>query len=156
VQLLRGITGIEGRKDPLPPRRSDLKAFRSHCHQVAREVGAKVLHIQEPFEGGRVCNYAMACLGFSDSTVAVLLNAAHPLVAFAKVPADGQVTFEYVDCPKLAVAFREQGEYTVASSEELNQPLLSDMCGDHTPTELRRVRYFRPARVGDVIFNFWD
>jgi hypothetical protein len=86
----------------------------------------------------------------------VLLNAAHPLVAFAKVPADGQGTFEYVDCLKLAVAFREQGEYTVASSEELNQPLLSDMCGDLTPTELRRVRYFRPARVGDVIFNFWD
>jgi hypothetical protein len=157
MELRRGITGIQGRKDPPPePPLSNLKAFRSHCHAAAREVGARLGAVQGRSEALGACNYAIARFEFSDSTIAVLLNAVHPILAFARWPAEGQVAIEFVDCPKLAEVFQTLGGYETAASEELNQPLVRKMCKHLTPTEQRRVRYFRPRRVGDVIFNYWD
>ena len=69
---------------------------------------------------------------------------------------EGQITFEYIDCPQLASAFLEVGEYTIATSEELNRPLVREVCKNLSAWERERVRYYRPRRVGDVIFNYWD
>jgi len=157
MELQLGITGIYGRKEPapeLPP--TNLNAFHSHCHHAARVTGAKVQAIRDPYEGGIPSNYAIAYLRCSDTEVAVLINSTRPIIAFAKCPAEGQITFDYIDCPELAAAFLEVGEYSIATSEELNRPLLRAMCKNLAPAELKRVRYFRPARVGDVIFNYWD
>ena len=157
MELQRGITGIHGRNDPpTEPQFSDVRAFRSHCHLAARKVGARLRTIQGYTEAARVCNYAIARFEFPDSTVAVLLNAVHSVVAFAKWPAEGQGAFEYIDHPRLADAFQALGDYVIAPSEELNRPLVREMCKDLAPTEKKRVRYFRPSRVGDVIFNYWD
>lgn len=157
MELQRGVTGIQGRNEPSPlPPTSDLKAFRSHCYLAARTVGSNLGGIEDPYEAGRICNYAIARFEFSDAAVAVLLNVAYPILAFAKCPKEGQIVFEYIDSPKLAEVFRTLGEYSVATSEELNRPLVRGMCNDLAPWEQKRVRYFRPKRVGDVIFNYWD
>ena len=156
MELKVGITGIQGRNDPAPePPLTNLEAFHSHCHHAAHLTGAKVQAIRDPYVDGP-SNYAIARIQFSDNVVAVLVNAIRPIIAFAKCAAEGQVTLEYIDCPKLADAFLEVGEYTIATSEELNRPLIREMCQNLAPAELKRVRYFRPARVGDVIFNYWD
>jgi hypothetical protein len=134
MDLQLGITGIQGRKDPLPkPPFTDLNAFRSHCHLAARAVGANLGCIEDPYEANKQCNYAMARFEFSDTPLAVLLNVVHPIVAFAKWPGEGQLIFEYIDCPRLAEEFRIFGQYTVATSEDLNRPLLRDMCKDLSP-----------------------
>ena len=158
MELPLGITGQQGRKDPVPePPFTDLKAFRSHCHHAARVNGATVQTIRDPYEGGSLSNYAVARIQFSDNVVLVLVNQVRPIIAFAKSPSvEWQITFEYIDCPKLADAFLEVGEYTIAPGEVLNRPLLREMCENLAPREKQRVRYYRPARVGDVIFNYWD
>ena len=119
-------------------------------------AGAKVQAIRDPYEGGSPSNYSMANIQFSETVVAVLVNQIRPIIAFAKCPVEGQITFEYVDCPKLADAFLEVGEYTIATSEELSRPLLREMCVNLSPWEREKVRYYRPRRVGDVIFNYWE
>jgi hypothetical protein len=119
-------------------------------------TGAHVQTIRNPYEGGNPSNYAMASIQFSDTGVAVLVNQIRPVLAFAKYPHEGQIIFEYIDCPKLADAFLGIGEYTIATSEDLSRPLLREMCTDLSPWEREQVRYYRPQRVGDVIFNFWD
>jgi hypothetical protein len=151
MELQLGITGIQGHKDPAPePPFTNLKAFHSHCHHAARESGATVQAIRDPFEAGP-SNYAMARIQFSDCVVAVFVNSVRPIIAFAKNPVEGQITFEYIDYPKLASVFLAFGEYTIATSDELNTPLLRAMCKNLAPAEQKRVRYFRPRRVGDVI-----
>jgi hypothetical protein len=155
--LQRGITGIRGRKDPpTEPPFSDLVAFRSHCHIVAREVGAKLLTVQDRREAVGACNYAIARFEFSDSEFVVLLNAIHPILAIAKWPAENEIVFEYINCPKLTEAFTKLGVYLFATCDELNQPLVREMYKDLTPTKHECIRYFRPRRIGDVIFNYWD
>jgi hypothetical protein len=157
MQLLRGITGIYGPNDdpPVVPT-TDLKAFRSHCYLAARAAEAKVQAIEDRYDGIGICNFAVAYFEFSDTVVALMLNVVYPVIAFAKCPVEGQIIFEYVDCPKLADEFRSLGEYTIATSAELNQNLVRELWKDLAPVEAKRVRYFRPARVGDVIFNYWD
>src|SRR4051812_9721155 len=112
MELQLGITGIQGRKDQAPePPVTNLMAFHSHCLHAARVTGAKVQAIRDPYEGGIPSNYAIARLQFSDTEVAVLINSTRPIVAFAKCPAEGQTTFEFIDFPKLAAAFIQFGEY---------------------------------------------
>jgi hypothetical protein len=119
-------------------------------------VGAKVQGIKDRYDGFGICNFAVANFELSDAALALLLNVIHPIVAFAKPPIEGQVIFDYVDCPKLAEAFRSFGPYSIANSAELSQQLVHDMCKDLAPAEIKSVRYFRPSRVGEVIFNYWD
>jgi hypothetical protein len=157
MELQLGITSQKSRKGPVAePPFTDSKAFHSHCYHAARVTGANVQAIRDPFEGGIPSNYAIAHIQFSDTAVAVLVNQIRPIIGFAKCPVEGQITFEYIDCPKLADAFLEVGEYAIATSEELNRPLLREMCVNLSPWEREKVRYYRPARVGDVIFNYWD
>jgi hypothetical protein len=156
MELQLGITGIQAHKDAVPePPFSDLTAFHSHCHHAARRIGGKVQAIRDPCEGG-ASNFAMAHIQFSDCVVAVLLNSVRPILAFAKCPAEGQIVFEYIDHPRLAEAFLALSEYTIAAKAEMDMPLVQAMCKKLAPSEQKRVRYFRPARLGDVIFNHWD
>jgi hypothetical protein len=148
MELRQGITGFD-----FPNELCDLRAFRTCCHVAARTAGARLLEIKEPSIG---CNYALARFVFSDSAVVALLNEVYPVLAFANCPLEWEVLFAYVDSPNLAEVFATYGQYTVVSSEELNCALTLDMCKDLSPSELKRVRYFRPQRVGDVIFNYWD
>lgn len=157
MKLELGITSDKCRKGPVAePPYTDLQAFHSHCYHAARVTGAKVQAIRDPHEGGSPSNYSMAHFQFSDTVVAVLVNRIRPIIAFAKWPVGGQIIFEYIDCPILADAFLSVGEYTIATSEELDRPLLREMCSELSPWEQEQVRYFRPRRVGEVIFNYWD
>jgi hypothetical protein len=153
MELKCGVTGFEGREGPFAsPPFSDWKTFHSHCYAAARIVCAKVHSIEDPFEGGKVCNYLLARFDFSDCSVTALLNRVYPILGFAKFPAE----VGFIDCPKLAEAFASLGDYTVASGEELNRPLLRELCKDLAPRELKQIQYFRPRTIGDVIFNYWD
>ena len=91
------------KEEPRVVRTTDLKAFRSHCHLAARVAGAKEKAIKDLHDGFGVCSFAVASFEFSDGQhVALLLNVVYPVIAFAKCPVEGQIIFEYVDCPKLA------------------------------------------------------
>jgi hypothetical protein len=158
MDLQPGVTGIQDAREgpfsrqPVP----DLRCFRSNCYEAARLAGATVLTVEDPSDFGLLRSYLTAHFKFSDRVVMATLNRYYPILAFAEASAERQVVLEYVDCPKLAEAFKALGPYTVATREELRQPLTRERCKDLTPTEQACVRYFRPARVGDVIFNYWD
>lgn len=70
-------------------------------------------------------------------------------------PADGQVDLDFVDCPELGAAFERLG-YTVMPAAELARPLTQESLQGLASHELNQVRYFRPRRVGGVIYNLWD
>ncbi len=67
----------------------------------------------------------------------------------------GQVVLDFADCPELGIAFEQFG-YKVLPAVELARPLTHEMWQGLAPHERKDVRYFRPERVGDVIYNYWD
>ncbi len=151
--LPRGVTGIESRKEGSPSV-TDYHAFRGHCYAASSEGGWAVREVLAPRQS-MACNYALAVLASGDATLAVALNGVFPLLAFATPPSGGQITLDFADCPALRAAFEQFG-YTVLPAAELDRPLTREMWQGLAEHEQKQVRYFRPGRVGDVIYNYWD
>jgi hypothetical protein len=147
------VTGIESRKEGSPSF-TDYQAFRGHCYAAAREAGWSVREVLAPRQA-MACNHALAVLASHDSTIAVALNGVFPLLSFATPPRDGQLGLDFADCPVLGAAFEQLG-YTVLPAAELALPLTREMWQGLAPHEQKYVRYFRPRRVGDVIYNYWE
>ncbi|OWK45481.1 hypothetical protein [Fimbriiglobus ruber] len=151
--LSRGVTGIESRKDGSPSL-SDYQAFRGHCYITAREAGWSVREVLAPRQA-IACNYALAVFASRESAITAVLNGVFPLLAFADPPTEGQLDLDFVDCAALGSAFEQLG-YTVLPAAELSRLLKREMWQGLAPHEQKQVRYFRPRRVGDVIYNYWD
>lgn len=153
MKLQRGITGFRHVGDePLPE--IDLRAFRTVFHEVACKVAATVVH--NPRRNPNVeCNFVDALLKTDEDEIVVLLNCVHPLVALtAKFAGGGPIEFR--DVPALTAAFSDYPEYTVLSTEVLSQQPTADMLTLLGEAELEQCNYWKPTRLGDVIFNYWD
>jgi hypothetical protein len=153
VLLPKGVTGIESRKEATPSY-TDFQAFRERCYAAAREAGWSVQEILAPRQP-ITCNYALAVFTHHEETVAAVLNGVFPLLAFVIPPTDGELELDFVDCPKLGAVFEQLG-YKVLLAVELVHLLTREMWQELAPHEQKNVRYFRPRRVGDVIYNYWD
>jgi hypothetical protein len=102
------------------------------------------------------CNYALALFSFRDDAIAVVLNGVFPLLVFATPPKEGQLNLDFADCPVLAAEFEQVGVFLIVPAAELSRLLTQEMCQELAPHEQKAVQYFRPRRVGDVIYNHWD
>jgi hypothetical protein len=109
------------------------------------------------FPEGVAANFAVAVVELPGRPIAVLLNSHFPVVGFANPPRKGDTgPLRFVDCDGIAVILRASGEYEVLSHSELERAV-SRMDLEHlSAAEIKQAEYWRPARVGDVIFNFWD
>jgi hypothetical protein len=101
-------------------------------------------------------NYARVDLELSGETVAVLLNSVHPLVGFTEVLSERETRYRFKDVAALAALFRGTGVYQVLTAAVLDRPVSDGSCERLAEIEQKQVRYWRPSRVGDVIFNSWD
>ena len=154
MKLPRGITGFRASDaEPLPE--TDLRAFRGHCHEAARRVGGWVVSVEPP-DAGRSHNFAIATLATPAGDVAVLLNVRHPVIGFADPPAEGEARLRFRDFPELAEAFRGFGMYEVLGAAELGQAPTREQLRELSEVEREQIAYWKPRRVGDIIFNWWD
>lgn len=152
--LRRGITGFRHVDDePLPE--TDRQAFHRHCHEVARRVKGRVVAGVSPLKEVEH-NFAYRVIATPSGQVAVLLNAHYPIIAFAAPLLAGDMVHRFMDCSALAEAFRSVEVYEVMGSADLEAPADPHALRELLPVELEQVEYWRPRRVGDLIFNFWD
>jgi hypothetical protein len=87
----------------------------------------------------------------------ILLNAAAPVVAATAASDDGGVRLlavPFVDVPRPDLF--SLAALPVATPKELEQPLTDGAITGLLPSERRDIAYHAPARVGDVIFNWFD
>jgi hypothetical protein len=148
------VTGFRSgvRAPPLPE--TDVRAFRGHCFAAARAAGGSVLGFEAPYQ--HTNNFAAGILLLGDGPVAVLLNAHFPLVGFAHPPAVGELELRFVDAPTLVAAFRGFGGYQVLDWAVLEQRLTPEAVADLGNGERAEFKYWRPSRIGAVVFNSWD
>ncbi len=117
----------------------------------ALRLAAQSLHHSQVALGG----FLRRMKGRLGGTIAAALNGVFPLLAFVIPPEERQFKLEFADCPELGATFEQLG-YKVLPAVELARPLTREMWQGLGPHEQKDVLYFRPRRVGDVIYNYWD
>jgi hypothetical protein len=149
MKLPRGVTGFG---EPPPELVSDIRAFTTVCHEVARTVGGKVESVQ-PANAGTPTSFHSAMLVLpSQGRVRVLCNAYAPILAFAHAD-DSPGTISFIDVPEIAQGWRG---YVALSRAEAEAPSDGDTLSLLADVEVKQAKYWKPHCVGEFVFNFWD
>lgn len=132
----------------------DARYFLAACHDAARRTGGTVTASQKP---GGTPNFHAVVIAYEHERVAVLRHALLPLAAFAQVTRD-HVTLPpaFIDHPRLARIVGETTGCLVLSAADLRQPPASADLSQLTAAEHEQIRYWEPATVGELLFNYWD
>ena len=152
VVLPQGITGFgefeEGSEPPAP----DESDFLAYCHAVALQLGGKV--VARGPQGFR--NFIFVTLELQGHELSVLMNAYHPIIAFAE-PVDDCVFYpSLTDATRVAEEFQKFGCYQVLERQELDEPISEEAISKLADAELHEMRYWQPKTIGELLFNSWD
>jgi hypothetical protein len=157
IKLPNGVTGFYDSKHNQPPK-IDGKQFKQLCFTVITGNGGKIMTFKEP---QITANFFDAEVKVSNKHMHILLNAHYPFLAFASFVNFGNI--EFIDAPQLYRDFSPY--YKVLSVYEINKPLvIKEVNGtivlendnELNSAELKQLAYWKPKRIGDVVFNFWD
>jgi hypothetical protein len=149
--LPRGITGFFTKGLDEAPPAVNVKTFTRACHSAAQLEGGSAEQIQ-PASYPR--NYHSAVLRLRDGMVAVLCNAHFPWIAF--VAASNDDTHRFLTATALASRFREMMPCEVWDPSLLEGHPNAESLAQLSTAEREQIRYWRPERLGDIIFNAWD
>lgn len=134
----------------------NLTKFHPDCYKVARTIHAKVLEVRD--EGEYYENYCLCRMQlreyhkYSSMNVVILRNNPYQMLAFSSTE---ERPFVFLNVPLLQAAF-EALEYEVLSKEYLESDPTEQDIADLSAEELKDYRYWRPNRIGEIIFNQWD
>lgn len=157
MKLPNGITGFYSSKNNRPSK-VDGRQFRQVCFSITTRFGGKVLDFKEP---EYPTNFYKVDVKLYNKQFHILLNEYYPYLGFASV-----VEFEnikFIDVPDLSREF--SSFYKVLSVNELHKPLVIKQNSekiiiqndnDLNSAELEQVAFWKPERIGEVIFNYWD
>ena len=161
VVLPRGITGFWGAGEQPAPT-VEHEVFRALCLQVAKEARARLLGLDVDLFEGVIRSYHQALFqGPLGEQVLLLCNAHYPWLAVANPEQDmlGHLVaseHDYREAPtwmRLPLpGFRLLGRSQLVQRVVRSDPRLSLLA----QAELDQVRYWKPSRLGDVIFQLWD
>ena len=133
-----------------------VRAFRRTCHEVARRTGGSVREFR--ISDGVAPNFHEALIGCPGRTVSVICHRGQPLLAIAEPPDvdnrsrdTGPLTF--IETPSLADVLATESGFRVLTAHELSAPFDATAWPDISAED---VRYWKPATLGEALFNHWD
>jgi len=157
MNLPNGVTGFYS-SIVNKPNEIDEKQFKNICFNLVRKNQGRILDIDE---SNLATNFLKVKMNIFNREMYVLLNAYYPFLAFASTVEFQHINF--IDDPVLSKDFIPF--YKVLSKEELNEPLdirtskgkvSLENTNRLSSSELEQILFWKPKKVGEVIFNFWD
>ncbi len=152
--LKRGITGFIPKHecDTLP--RFSFEEFQSVVHAAAVALRMSIAN-SKPC--GITPNFHRAQLNDSQSSTQVLGHSIYPLIAFAELASEQTCQLRFLDCPRIAATIQTLfPNLIIASLFELSQPIAESDFELLDDVERKQIRYWKPATIGQVVFNWWD
>jgi hypothetical protein len=150
MKLPSGITGYGMAGDE---HAVDAKYFTSICYAVAQQLRARLIECKT--EHNAVSTYYYAVFQLGERRVMALCNRYCGFMAFSPDEYDHQ-PYGFVDEPGLASAFGGYAGLHILSREVLETYPSSEHLAEFSEAELRDIAYWKPGRLGDIIFNWWD
>ncbi|MBX9644529.1 MAG: hypothetical protein K2W91_10570 [Novosphingobium sp.] len=152
-RLPPSITGFFDHLEP--PRSVESRSFTEACHLVAQFEGGVVEDIDLSLLGR---SYYSATVRTPSDHVSMLANSVYPYLAFVRPHAFGVIIPElsFVAPVRLASSISSLTYFRSLDAAWLETELSTELLADLAQVELDQVKYWKPARVGEVIFNNWD
>lgn len=152
LTLQTGITGFSG---SIPQPQIPYHHFKSACYAAARSCGSHITSFSLAYEGN-IRNFHVAEFVLAHGNkLLVLCNAYFPVVTFVKFQSSSFLAnLDFVDCADLGGQFVHT--HRVLSKIELEANPTDTALALLHESEMSQIKYWRPARVGDIIFNCWD
>lgn len=151
MELLAGITGFYAKKDGAPPQINE-EAFIQFCTALMQQQGGEVKRFEK---SQQAMNFYYAEVIWHNKRFYIVVNAHYPYLAFAEKIQYGEIIF--MEAP---FAMPAHTPYRVLSLAELTTPTVG--AREWAPyeklhrTEIAQISYWRPATIGEIVFNFWD
>jgi len=143
--IRRGITGFETVSVV------DFRSFKAAVYLQVNDYEP----IDSTFKANKVTpNFYEAAVRHKDSTFGVICNKSLPVIAFVELPMV-IAAIQPIDVPALVQVFCTAG-FEVGSALELSRDLRPSDYYLLSETERNQTKYWKPVRVCDLIFNWWD
>lgn len=141
-----GITGFDAKPT------ADLKRFRAGLYTAARTHGFTVSE-PVPQQPEDVCSYVRAEVTSYSTNIVVLLNVYASWLAFSLPPERHKFDYQFCNFPQLGQHFTQckvtDADYLAMTPKAVHLSKLSR-------TEQGEIRAWRPANIGEIVFNSWD
>jgi hypothetical protein len=148
MKLPNGVSGFYDSEANKPPQ-IDGKQFKQLCCHFAASNGGKVMGFKSPHSSANFYNAQVEIFGL---VFYIMLNEHYPYLAFAAAIESGDIQF--VDIPVLSEQFSLY--YHVLDTKELSVPIKDKHKSELNSAELQQISYWKPEKIGQVLFNFWD
>lgn len=145
--LQAGITGFDSR-DEVPA--ANLKRA---VYSATQAAGAKPGEVR--LADGVTPNFHQIDVEFGSRVIVLLCNRHVPVVAFAD-RFEGMEIERFLEAPAGFAADLADGGFEIGDVAELNRQVTSDDLKMLSLAEQNQAKYWKPKRVGDIIFNWWD
>ena len=86
----------------------------------------------------------------------VLCNCYFPLMGFAEDMLGVERNCRFCDAAEFSTALTEYTDYTILLRRELDAPPCDASLELLSQLEKDQIKYHRPSRIGEIIFNYWD
>ena len=121
-------------------------------YEATRAIGASLVNA---VAGEDITpNFHQADVDFRRCEFSVVCNRSFPIVAIVNRPIE-MAGLQPIDVPELATALRSFN-FEVASAAELQRPIVDSDLEILSKGELDQVKYWKPKRIADLVFNWWD
>jgi hypothetical protein len=170
VELPQGVTGFWNKDEDLhfdiSKPKNDVgtfeKTFIRDCFTAARLLNGSFVPTQK--SDFLHASFVFCVLELGLVRVAIALNKVYPIVAFAEPDeiekvhfgGGGNTLLKFVESPRLEDVFRSFGNYTVLTKSQLHKPLGQEMCKQLSEVEMNQIKYWKPATLGHLVFQYWD
>jgi hypothetical protein len=150
--MMPGITGFYGRTIANPPVVAK-KQILSDAYLVARKTDWVVgkIHwaeIAQNFHWLRLENY--------ENSVSVLFNAHYFICAFSNDDLTRTQEISFTDNAMLTDAFLKLTQFVPMSKVDAERAVEESDLTRLSESEIAQINYWKPKRIGDLVYNFWD
>ncbi|MFE3171080.1 hypothetical protein ACFXPA_26085 [Amycolatopsis sp. NPDC059090] len=134
----------------------DVRDVRRLCYGFARQTGGTLAEFRIP---DVTPNFWQAVVQYPDRTISVVAANDAPVLALARprsldfAPSREWGPLEFVDEPELAAVLAETDQFRVLTPADLERSFKAEDWPHLTRSD---IAYWKPATVGEALFNYWD
>ncbi len=154
IPLPRGATGFWDARAGPPSAPTDIRALRGAVHTAAQRLAGEV----DGFEpAGVTPNFHLIVIRFGDDRVGVVCHQLLPWLALARPPDDGSMEpLTFRSDPMLAAALELVPPFRVLDRPTLDIPVEQLDLSTLDAGEREQITFWKPATLGELVFNWWD